>query len=329
MTANDSEPAGRESDPVMAFALWLQQLHREAGKPSYTQLVRRSRRRYPRATVREGTISEMINGKRLPRWETVEPVAWALGGDAAVEACRQRWIEADAARTPTPPAAPDRANPAPAVVDPPAEPAMAPAAAPTAPDTTGPSGAPDAQDSPRRRRWVAVGVTAAASAAAAALVYITASPGSGPGTHLGTPTSSAARSPSATATHAAGPSSPRSSSPAPPPTPGTTLLTVHSSHPTSTRDGLVTISVLSVNGSDIPGAVYSVITPWTSCRVQGGDVGQSVVIKSPSAGWIRLVITDFPASDHTDATRPDFDIPINFQITRGQGTAPHATQTCR
>lgn len=80
---------------------------------SYAQLVRRSRRRYPQATVREGTTSEMLNGKRLPRWEMVEPVAWALSGETAVAACWQRWIGSDAARTPAArtPAAPAAARP--------------------------------------------------------------------------------------------------------------------------------------------------------------------------------------------------------------------------
>jgi hypothetical protein len=168
--------------------------------------------------------------------------------------------------------------------------------------------------------------------AAAALVYITLLPGSGHSPHPGTTASDAAtRSPShAAKDQAASPSpSPSLSSPSPLLTPGTALLTAHSSRPAGTDDGLVTISVLSVNGNGIPGAVYSVITPWTSCQVQGGDVGRSVVIKGPSAAWIRLVITDFPQSSHTDATSTDFDIPINFQITRGQGTAPRATQKCQ
>ncbi|MFI8194862.1 hypothetical protein ACIF8T_40275 [Streptomyces sp. NPDC085946] len=53
------------------------------------------------------------------------------------------------------------------------------------------------------------------------------------------------------------------------------------------------------------------------------------MIKGPSATWIRLTITNFPEPTHTGATSPDFDIPINFQITSSQGAAPHATQKCQ
>jgi hypothetical protein len=324
MTANDSERPGGQPDPVAAFAVWLRQLHREAGKPSYAHLVRLSRRRYPRATVREGTISEMLNGKRLPRWETVEPVAWALGGETAVVACRQRWMEADAARTPSAPAA--ARSPA----HPPAEPATTESTGPVhgSDESTGRSGAPR----PRRRWPVVVGAFTMAAAAATAWGSITLLPGGGQSPHPGTSASDAAtRSPSHAAGNQAAGHSPSPSSPSPLLTPGTALLTAHSSRPASTDDGLVTISVLSVDGNDIPGAVYSVITPWTSCQVKGGDVGRSVVIKGPgpSAAWVRLVITDFPELTHTDATSPDFDIPINFQITRGQGAAPRATQKCQ
>ncbi|MFC8006811.1 hypothetical protein ACFUCH_12295 [Streptomyces olivaceus] len=337
MTANDSEHAGGELDPATVFALWLQQLHREAGKPSYAQLVRRSRRRYPQATVREGTISEMLNGKRLPRWETVEPVAWALGGPAAVEACRQRWIEADAARALAAQAAVHRPEAGRAALPPGKDPDTGPTE--TTRDTPGASGTADVPGSSNigggpgraRRRWPAVvGITAVASVAAAVLVHFTVLSSEHSRRPDTTRTATATPAPSRASEQEAAGTSPTPSSSPTALTPGTALLTVHTSHPTSTRDGLVTISVLSVNGNNIPGAVYSVITPWTSCRVQGGDVGQSVVIKGgPLASWIRLVITDFPPSSHTDATRADFDIPINFQITRGQGDAPHATHACR
>ncbi|PWJ02141.1 hypothetical protein DKG34_40195 [Streptomyces sp. NWU49] len=276
--------------------------------------------------MREGTISEMLNGKRLPRWETVEPVAWALGGEAAVAACRQRWIEADAARAPAVPAAPAAPHRPDPVPDPPVGPATEPPGThPVPAETGGRLGSPDRS----RRRWPMVAGPAAV--AAATLVYVTLLPDREDSPRPGaSATAPASRSPShAAGQHPAGPSPSPSSSPSPLLTPGTALLTAHSSRPAGTPDGLVTISVLSVDGNNIPGAVYSVITPWTSCQVQGGDVGRSVVIKGPSATWIRLVITDFPEPSHTDATSPDFDIPINFQITRGQGAAPRATQKCQ
>ncbi|MFJ8255396.1 XRE family transcriptional regulator [Streptomyces sp. NPDC094466] len=88
-------------DPVEEFAAWLRHLHREAKKPSYTEIVPRIRMADPTASVVVSTISETLNGKRLPRWTTVEPIARGLGGPAAVEECLRRWKQADAARTPT------------------------------------------------------------------------------------------------------------------------------------------------------------------------------------------------------------------------------------
>ncbi|KOG71150.1 MULTISPECIES: helix-turn-helix domain-containing protein, partial [Streptomyces] len=199
MTANDSEHAGEPSDAVAEFALWLQELRRQAGKPSYAQVVRRSRRRYPHATVRESTISDMLNGKRLPRWETVEPVAWALGGEEAVAACRQRWIEADMARTPPVPLAPPVPPPAlevpsaqevpqgQAVVEPSRCPDTEPLPA-AVPELTG--GAPvqaGAAKEPavlvRRRRWPFVAGGAVVAAAALACVFLL--PGNGHRPHPG------------------------------------------------------------------------------------------------------------------------------------------------
>ncbi|MEI5036288.1 helix-turn-helix transcriptional regulator [Streptomyces sp. S1A(2023)] len=86
-------------DPVEEFAAWLRHLHREAKKPSYTEIVRRIRMTDPTASVVVSTISETLNGKRLPRWTTVEPIARVLGGPPAVEECLHRWKQADAART--------------------------------------------------------------------------------------------------------------------------------------------------------------------------------------------------------------------------------------
>ncbi|MFI8194863.1 hypothetical protein ACIF8T_40280 [Streptomyces sp. NPDC085946] len=198
----------------------------------------------------------MLNGKRLPRWETVEPVAWALGGEAAVAACRQRWIEADAARTVTTPAAPRS----------PADLSAAPATKPTEPvpnpaEPHGGTGSPDRF----RRRWPAM--AGAAAMAAAALALSTLLPDSERSPHPDTSASKVAtRFPSHTAENQAAIPLPSPSSPSSLLTPGTTLLTAHSSRPSSTRDGLVTISVLSVDGNDIPGVVYSVITPWTGAR---------------------------------------------------------------
>ncbi|MEU4181529.1 helix-turn-helix transcriptional regulator [Streptomyces sp. NPDC026589] len=88
-------------DPVKEFAAWLRNLHLKEGKPSYAEIVRRIQRTDPTAGVVGSTISEIFNGKRLPRWTTVEPIARALGGPPAVEECLRRWQQANARTTPT------------------------------------------------------------------------------------------------------------------------------------------------------------------------------------------------------------------------------------
>ncbi|MFJ9250705.1 hypothetical protein [Streptomyces sp. NPDC101776] len=40
------------------------------------------------------------------------------------------------------------------------------------------------------------------------------------------------------------------------------------------------------------------------------------------------MILDFPESTANDATKSDFDIPIDFQITRGRSTPPHPDKQC-
>lgn len=103
MTAKDPEGSGTGSEAVTEFAAWMRALHLEAKRPSYAEIVRRVRARYPEATVVESTISDTLNGKRLPRWETVEPIAWALGGNAALDECERRWKRANTAlRDPSP-----------------------------------------------------------------------------------------------------------------------------------------------------------------------------------------------------------------------------------
>lgn len=103
MTAKEPEGSGTGPGAVAEFAAWMRALHREAKRPSYAEIVRRVRARYPEATVVQSTISDTFNGKRLPRWETVEPIAWALGGDGALAECELRWKQADTAlRGPAP-----------------------------------------------------------------------------------------------------------------------------------------------------------------------------------------------------------------------------------
>lgn len=94
------EPA--EDDPVGQFAEWLRRLHRSANKPPYKDIVRRIQEHDPTTTVAISTVSEIFNGKRIPRWSTVEPIARVLGGADAVRECGRRWQLADAARTSPP-----------------------------------------------------------------------------------------------------------------------------------------------------------------------------------------------------------------------------------
>lgn len=79
MAVNGPEPLGDDADPVAVFAAWMRGLHREVKKPSYTEIVRRSRTRYPAATVRQSTTSDTSTPSGSPRWDTVEPIAWASG----------------------------------------------------------------------------------------------------------------------------------------------------------------------------------------------------------------------------------------------------------
>ncbi|MEU4181355.1 hypothetical protein [Streptomyces sp. NPDC026589] len=69
-TANDAEQRREQEvvvDPVEEFAAWLRHLHREAKKPGHTEIVRRIRLTDPTASVVVSTISETLNGRRLPR----------------------------------------------------------------------------------------------------------------------------------------------------------------------------------------------------------------------------------------------------------------------
>ncbi|MGW7097528.1 hypothetical protein [Streptomyces sp. NPDC054874] len=313
MAANGPEPL-EDDDPVAVFAAWMRELHREAKKPSYTEIVRRSRTRYPAATVRQSTISDTFNAKRLPRWDSVEPIAWVLGGDPMVAECLERWKQADAARSaPPPPPLPLPATEEGAERE---HPKSGPA--PEAPE-------PGRRDEVRRRvprrtsRWILATVTVALGAlgyvADRHLTDDTASPGASP-----TPTTASASPSSTDKPHDRGLlPSPSVSQPV------REQLTAHLSWTDEpretawTRDGEIGISVTEAGTS----LGYFVITDTRSCTVTGAAIGESTVLTAPADTWIRLIVTDV---GHFSPEQPL--MPVTFQITRGHGKTPHGKRAC-
>ncbi|WP_101255813.1 transcriptional regulator [Streptomyces barkulensis] len=311
MTANDSEETGSATDPVAEFAAWMRDLHREAAKPSYTAIVRRSRTRYPDATVRESTISDILNGKRLPRWETVEPIAWALGGEPTVAACLEHWKRADAARS-TAPAPPTERNDQP----------------PPLPPQTADGSHDHARHTPAgpRRTWPWALATAAVALPLlgwAGAAILTDTTDTRPPTTSGTPGPDPSGStPTAQPTSAAPTKAAQTPSTAPPAQRQLTAkIPWATSAPTEwTPEKDLGISVTALDGE---GVSYFVITPARSCTVTGVAIGESVVITGEDDGWIRLIVT---ATGHFG---PELqDLPVTFQITRGDGDPPRGTKAC-
>lgn len=71
--------------------------------------------------VSQGTVQNLLNGPRLPRWETVAAVVRHLAGDPAVFLALWRAAAQSAARTPSPPSTrtqPARADSAPPAIPP-------------------------------------------------------------------------------------------------------------------------------------------------------------------------------------------------------------------
>lgn len=318
MAANGSEPPG-DDDPVAVFAAWMRGLHREAKKPSYTEIVRRSRTRYPTATVRQSTISDTFNAKRLPRWDSVEPIAWVLGGDPMVAECLERWKQADAARS-APPAPPAPPLPLPATEGEVAAEGESPQSGP-------PPEAPRVgrHDDVRRRvprrtsRWI----LATVAATLCVLGYVV-------GRHLTDDTASPGASPTPT-TASASPGStdkPHGSSPQPSASAGRPAMEqLTASFPWGdkprktawTRDGGIGISVTAVGTS----LGYFVNTDTRSCTVTGAAIGQSIVLTGPADTWIRFIVTDVGQFSPAQPL-----MPVTFQITRGHGKAPHGKDAC-
>ncbi|MEU6957927.1 helix-turn-helix transcriptional regulator [Streptomyces sp. NPDC045714] len=301
-------------DPVEEFAAWLRHLHREAKKPSYTEIVRRIRMTDPTASVVVSTISETLNGKRLPRWTTVEPIARVLGGPPAAEECLRRWKQADAARTPA--ATQSDTAPIPGSLAPGLETETAVAGSvtsrsstshsSTAPGRSGEAADPDQRarepeapvHAPRRKPtlvWV-VGTVSALGVAAAAWGAVTfiddrnQTPTGGP--TAGTPRFK----------------------------PGIyeTVLTVNEKSWAS-PDGNVRIRVPGASTSD--GPTLFVTTPSVSCPQTTVAIGDALVVPEASgSSWTRITTLKVWAQDTPDGE--PFDMYVQLQVDQGTGRAP-------
>jgi hypothetical protein len=62
--------SGTTGDPIPEFRAQLRKLHTQAGQPSYEELQRHANllgRNLPTSTT-----NDLLNGKSVPRWKTVE-----------------------------------------------------------------------------------------------------------------------------------------------------------------------------------------------------------------------------------------------------------------
>ncbi|MFI7291544.1 helix-turn-helix domain-containing protein [Streptomyces anulatus] len=318
-TANGTEQRREQEvmvDPVEEFAAWLRHLHREAKKPSYTEIVRRIRMIDPTASVVVSTISETLNGRRLPRWTTVEPIARVLGGPPAVEECLRRWKQADAARTPT--AMQSAAAPTPDSLAPGVETEDAVTGSTTGQSSAAPGSVGEAADpgeggredeapvhAPRRKSplaWVVSTVTAlgVGVAAWAAVTLID--------DRNQTPTG---RTPSASGTEAA----------VPPPFKRATYETVLTVNEESWKspDGNVRIRVPGASTSDGPDLF--VTTPSVSCPQTTVAIGDALIVPETSGkSWTRITTLKVWAQD-TPNGEP-FDMYVQLQVDQGAGHTP-------
>ncbi|WP_242513897.1 XRE family transcriptional regulator [Streptomyces leeuwenhoekii] len=315
------------------FAAWMRALHREAKKPSYTEIVRRIRAADPHASIVVSTISETLNGKRLPRWTTVEPIARALGGTDAVQECLNRWKRADAARTtaaPPPPAAPGR------VVA--ADPLSGPGQDTIDPDTA-PKTAPPATpqpDRPPRRKPLLVGRAGTAAAVGLALAtWLTLPLWDGEDE---TPTG---RTPSSTASDNTPATPGPGSSPAGrAPTAGASSaapeeaiseafragthraeLVASAGESWSTPDGRVSITV--PGASTVGDVQVLVITPSTSCPEVSLAMGEALVIpETPGPSWTRITPVRAWTKEIPSVETKFPDIHVRLQVDQGTGPVP-------
>ncbi len=324
--------------PVEEFAAWLRHLHREAKKPSYTEIVRRIRMTDPTARVVVSTISETLNGKRLPRWTTVEPIARALGGPPAVEECLRRWKRADAARAAT--ALPNPAAPIADSLASDLETGGAGSGATTGQSSSTPGRpaevagrggglledeAPAHAPRGRKRPFVwamstatALGVTAAARAAVTLFDHRNETPteGARAGASTAPGTRPTDRTPSASGTEAGDPEA----AVQPPFKRGTyeTVLTVNEESWTS-PDGNVRIRVPGASTSD--GPTLFVTTPSVSCPQTTVAIGDALIVPETSGrSWTRITTLKVWAQDVPNGD--PFDMYVQLQVDQGAGRAP-------
>ncbi|HWU08587.1 MAG TPA: helix-turn-helix transcriptional regulator [Streptomyces sp.] len=322
---------GADVDPVEEFAAWLRALHREARKPSYAEIVRRIRAADPSASIVVSTISETLNGKRLPRWTTVEPIARALGGPAAVQECLHRWKRADAARTTTTaPPAPETPGPVSGNPPPRQQTTGSGAEVRTQPPNSSRSGRPVP-----RRKPLLVGVVSTAAAAGLALAIWLALPlldaqhetptGRAPKDTASTSSPAAPGSGPADRTPTAGASSGASEEEEAvlrPFKPGTHEAEViaTSGKPWSTPDGRVSITVLGA--STVGDIQVFATTPTTSCPETSLAIGEALIIpEASSTSWTR--ITPLRAWTKEPPEEVEFpDIHVKLQVDQGTGPTP-------
>lgn len=339
-TPNSEKTRGVMVDPVEEFAAWLRHLHREAKKPSYTEIVRRIRMTDPTASVVVSTISETLNGKRLPRWTTVEPIARVLGGPPAVEECLRRWKRADAARAPTalPSAAAPGSGPDGLVRG--LETDGADAGVTTGQSSTAPGGPREVADPggeipgdqapahvPRRKPplvWVmstaaALGVAAAAWTAVSLFddrnQAATGSPPAGVSTTPDTRPPDRTASPGGTEANR----TPEGAAQGPFKR-GTyeTVLTINEESWAS-PDGNVRIRVPGASTTDGPDLF--VTTPSVSCPQTTVAIGDALIVAETSgSSWTRITPLKVWAQD-TPNGEP-FDMYVQLQVDQGPGRAP-------
>ncbi|MFE7453618.1 XRE family transcriptional regulator [Streptomyces griseus] len=321
-------------DPVEEFAAWLRHLHREAKKPSYTEIVRRIRMTDPTASVVVSTISETLNGKRLPRWTTVEPIARVLGGPTAAEECLRRWKQADAARTPT--ATQSDTAPIPDSLAPGLETEGAAAGSVASHSSFAPGRSGEAADpdqgaregeapvhAPRGRQspvWMvsAASALAVAVAAWAAVTVIddrNQAPAGGP--TAVTPTALDPRPTGGTSGAVA--DAPEAAA-QPQFKPGTyeTELTVNEGSWAS-PDGNIRIRVPGASTSD--GPTIFVTTPSVSCPQTTVAIGDALIVPEVSgSSWTRITTVKVWAEDTPNGEA--FDMYVQLQVDQGTGRAP-------
>lgn len=77
----DIDPPGEDRalpEPSRALVLALDELYRDAGKPSSREIAMEIRKGHYRDTVSHDTIAKMLRGRSVPRWDKWDAVVRAL-----------------------------------------------------------------------------------------------------------------------------------------------------------------------------------------------------------------------------------------------------------